>query len=101
MSRGSTRFFGRREAAAVAAVLTMAAEAEAEAAVAAREAADLAGVTVAVLADEAVVAALALAAAKAGRGSLRFRGSLGGRSGMSVPCGSGCGEGEKMHRFQK
>ena len=66
--------------------------AEAEAAVAAREAADLAGATVAVLADEAVVAALALAAAaKAGRGSLRFRGSLGGRSGMSVPCGSGCG----------
>ena len=70
----------------------MAAEAEA-AVTAAREAADLAGVTVAVLADEAVVAALALAAAaaKAGRGSLRFRGSLGGRSGMSVPCGSGCG----------
>ena len=82
---------------AVAAGVRMAAEAEAAAAAAI--AVDLAGATGAVLADEAdVAAALTLAAAaawlaaKAGRGSLRFRGSLGGMSGTSVPCGSGCRE---------
>ena len=39
-----------------------------------------------------VLAEAAAETAKAGKGSLRFRGSLGGRSGMTVPCGSGWGK---------